>query len=65
MKELTIPHEVADKITLACLQEHLEYLRADIREHTESDTWMHPEDYHMNMTKLIPALEILIKYYGG
>jgi hypothetical protein len=26
---------------------------------------MHPEDYHMNMTKLIPALETLIEYYGG
>ena len=65
MKELTIPYEVADRITLVCLQEQLEYLQQEVRDHTDGGVWMHPEDYHMNMTKLIPALETLIEYYGG
>lgn len=65
MKELSIPYEVADGITLVCLQDQLGYLRTEIREHMELGKWMHPEDYHMNMTKLIPALETLIDYYGG
>jgi len=65
MKELTIPYEVADKITLASLQDQLHYLKQDVRDHTEQGKWMHPEDYHMSMTKLIPALETLIDYYGG
>ena len=65
MRGLTIPFEVADKITLATMQEHLEYLKEEIRLHVEEGEYMHPEDYHESMTQLIPALEILIPYYGG
>ena len=35
MRGLTIPFEVADKITLATMQEHLEYLKEEIRLHVE------------------------------
>jgi hypothetical protein len=65
MKELTIPFEIADGITLATLQEQRSYLKEEIRLHIEEGRYMHPEDYHNSMTKLIPAMELLIEYYGG
>jgi hypothetical protein len=43
----------------------LRYLKEEIRLHVEEGQYLHPEDYHMSMTKLIPALEVLIPYYGG
>ena len=65
MSGLTIPYEVADKITLSCLQDHLKYLKEEVRSHIEDGGYLHAEDYHSSMTKLIPALETLIPYYGG
>lgn len=62
---LEIPYEVADKITLACLQDQLNYLRQEIRLHIEEGQYMHPEDYHESLTKLIPALCTIIHYFGG
>jgi hypothetical protein len=64
-KEITIPYEVADGITLATLQDQLSYLKEEIRLHTEEGKYLHPEDYHNSMTKYIPALELLIEYFGG
>lgn len=65
MSGLNIPFEVADGITLACLQDQLKYLKEEVRAHMEEGQYMHPEDYHNSMVKLIPALETLIPYYGG
>ena len=62
---LRIPYEVADGITLAILQDQLEYLKEEIRLHVEEGQYMHPEDYHKSMTELIPSLETLIPYFGG
>ena len=62
---LEIDFETADRITLACLKDQLKYLKEEVRLHVEEGQYLHPEDYHMNMTKLIPALELLIPYYGG
>ncbi len=64
-KGLTIPYEVADNITLATLQDQLKYLKEEIRLHVEQGQYLHPEDYHNSMTRLIPALEVLVPYYGG
>jgi hypothetical protein len=65
MKGLTIPYDVADGITLASLQDQLKYLKEEVRLHVEEGKYLHPEDYHDSMTRLIPALEVLIPYYGG
>ncbi len=65
MKGLTIPYEVADGIALAVMQDQLKYLKEEIRLHVEQGQYLHPEDYHNSMTRLIPALEVLIPYYGG
>lgn len=65
MAKLEIPYEVADGITLACLTDHYKYLKEETRAHVEEGQYLHPEDYHNNMTKLIPALETLIPFFGG
>jgi len=62
---LEIPFEVADGIVLASLKEHIGFLKEEIRAHVEEGAYLHPEDYHKSMTKLIPAMEMLVEYYGG
>ena len=62
---ISIPFEVADGIVVATLKEQRSYLKEEIRLHTEEGRYMHPEDYHNSMMKLIPAMELLIEYYGG
>lgn len=62
---LEIDYETADRITLACLKDQLRYLKEEVRQHIEEGEWLHPDDYHASTTKLIPALELLIPYYGG
>jgi hypothetical protein len=64
MKKLEIPYEIADGITLATLQDQYKYLMEEIRLHVEEGKYLHPEDYLHNM-ELIPALQLLIKYFGG
>lgn len=65
MKGVVLDYETADRICLASLKDQLNYLKEEVREHTEEGKYMHPADYHESMTKLIPSLEILIKYFGG
>ena len=65
MTKLEIPFEVADGIVLASLQNHIGYLKEEVRLHLEEGAYLHPEDYHNSMVNLIPAMEMLIDYYGG
>lgn len=65
MKKLEIPFEVADGIAVASMKDQLSYLKEEVRLHVEEGQYLHPEDYHKSMTQLIPALELLIDYYGG
>ena len=64
-KGLVIDFETVDRITLLTMKDQLGYLKEEIRLHVEEGHYMHPEDYHDSMTKLIPALETLIRYFGG
>jgi len=64
MKGLTLDFETADRITLLCLKEQLDYLREELRQHQYENQYMHPEDV-ANTVKLMPALELIIKHYGG
>lgn len=64
-KGLTIDWETADRITVHSLKDQLSYLKEEVRLHVEEGAYLHPEDYHNSMTKLIPALETIIAYYGG
>lgn len=65
MSGLTLPFEVVDGITLANLQEAHAMLKKEAEDHVMTGSWMHPDDYYNSMTKLIPALEVIIEYYGG
>lgn len=65
MSGITLDFETADRITLATLKSQLSYLKEEVRLHVEEGQYMHPEDYHDSMTKLIPALELLVPYFGG
>lgn len=62
---LQIDFETADRITVLTLKDQLRYLKEEVRLHVEEGQYMHPEDYHESMTKLIPSLETIIKYFGG
>ena len=63
-KQLEIPVEVADSITLANLTNHYHMLKEQTDAHLDHGTWMHAEDLANNV-RLIRALEHLIPYYGG
>ena len=71
-RELTIPYEVADGITLATLKENRDYLQRELdqwhanprSEDNPSGYWMHAEDVVNNMN-YIRAMNLLIGYYGG
>jgi len=65
MKEFAIPRDAADRIAIAVMEEHLSYLRQDLKSHREQGTWMHPEDVQKSEEELIPALKTLIRYFGG
>lgn len=60
----TIPFEVADRITVACLTEQRAYLQSELDNHIQKGDWMHPEDVGNNF-KLIYCLDEIIKHYGG
>jgi hypothetical protein len=72
LKELTIPYEVSDGITLATLVDARAYLQSELDKwnanpKTDSNPtgyWMHPDDVVYN-TQLIRAMNVVIKYYGG
>ncbi len=65
MRGVVLDFETADRIALATMKDQLKYLKEEVRLHMEEGKYMHPEDYHESMTKLIPSLEILIPYFGG
>jgi len=75
---LRIPYEVADGITVTVLQDQLAYLlreqrwfetpaadRFALEEEYGYKMWVHPEDYAKNRDELIPALRLIIEYFGG
>lgn len=63
-KGLTLDFETADRITVISLRDHLNYLKQEVKDHIENGQWMHPEDFELSVTKIIPALETILRYYG-
>ena len=60
---LMLDYDIADKITLLSLQDHLKCLQKELEDYKEGK-WLHPEDV-VNNAEIIAALELLIPYYGG
>jgi hypothetical protein len=65
MTGMQIDYETADRITLANLKDALDTLQSELDNHTNNGSYMHPEDVSNAVSKYIPALKILIEYYGG
>jgi hypothetical protein len=62
---IRIPYETADSIAVATMRDALSILREEVRAHIEDGDYMHPDDYVEATQRYIPALEIVIEYYGG
>ena len=62
-KGLEIDFETADRITLITLKEQRGYLKKELAKFKKGE-WLHPEDV-VNNTRMIQALDLVIKYYGG
>ena len=61
--KLEIDFETADRITLITLKEQRGYLKKELKRF-EKGEWLHPEDV-VNNTRLVQAMDLVIKYYGG
>jgi hypothetical protein len=62
---IELDFETADRITVLNMKEQVGYLKEELKKHLEEGNWMHPEDVYNSEHVLIPALEVLIDYYGG
>lgn len=64
MAGITLDYDVADGIVIAVLKEQLQYLKKELKQHKKGK-YMHPEDVYSSEYELIPALELIIKHFGG
>jgi membrane-bound lytic murein transglycosylase MltF len=62
---MTIDYETADRITLLTLKDQLDMLEKEVTNHLLNGEYMHSEDLQEALTTLLPALRVLVKYYGG
>ena len=62
-KKLEIDFETADRITLLTLKEQRRYLKKELADFKKGE-YLHPEDV-VNNTRVIQALDLVIKHYGG
>ena len=60
---LEIDFETADRITLITLKEQRKYLKKELAQFKKGE-YLHPEDVANNI-RLVEALDLVIKYYGG
>ena len=63
MAKLEIDIETAERIALVSLKDHQKYLRKELKDHKKG-AYLHPEDVVYN-TRLLEALDLIVKYYGG
>ena len=70
-RELTIPLEVADGITVATLKDYRKYLKSELKQYKNNPRtadnpkgyYLHPEDVTIN-TQIVEAMNVVIKYFG-
>lgn len=60
---LEIDFDTADSITVICLKEQRRLLKKELA-NFKKGSYLHPDDV-VNNQKLIEALNLVIKYYGG
>jgi hypothetical protein len=62
-KKLEIDFETADRITLLTLKEQRRYLKKELAAFKKGE-YLHPEDV-VNNTRVVQALDLVIKHFGG
>jgi hypothetical protein len=62
-KKIEIDSETADRIALVTLKEQRQYLKKELAQFKKGE-YLHPEDVVLN-TRLVQALDLVIKHYGG
>ena len=60
---LEIDFETADRIVLLALKEQRKYLKKELAQFKKGE-YLHPDDV-VNNTRLVQAMDMVIKYYGG
>ena len=61
--KLEIDFETADRIVLLALKEQRKYLKKELSNFKKGE-YLHPDDV-VNNTRLVQAMDMVIKYYGG
>jgi len=61
--KLEIDFETADRITVITLKEQRKYLKKELADFKKGK-WLHPEDV-VNNTRVVQALDLVIKHFGG
>jgi hypothetical protein len=61
--KLEIDSETADRIVLLALKEQRRYLKKELAQFKKGE-YLHPDDV-VNNTRLVQAMDMVIKYYGG
>lgn len=61
--KLEIDTEAGDRITVLTLKEQRGYLKKDLKKFEQGE-YLHPEDV-VNNTRLIQAMDQIIKHFGG
>ena len=61
-KKLEIDFETADRIALLTMKEQRKYLKKELADFKKGE-YLHPEDV-VNNTRVIQALDLVIKHYG-
>ncbi len=61
--KLEIDFETADRIVLLALKEQRKYLKKELAQFKKGE-YLHPDDV-VNNTRLVQAMDMVIKYYGG
>ena len=61
--KLEIDFETADRITVTCLKDQRRYLKKELAQFKKGE-YLHPEDV-VNNTRVVQALDVVIKHFGG
>ena len=62
-KKLEIDFETADRIAVLTMKEQRKYLKKELADFKKGE-YLHPEDV-VNNTRVVQALDLVIKHYGG
>jgi hypothetical protein len=61
--KLEIDFETADRIAVIVLKEQRQYLKKELKDFKKGE-YLHPEDV-VNNTRVVQALDTVIKHFGG